>query len=223
MRLQSETTSSGWFTSKAGAFSLIELLAVIALLLILGVAVASMGPGILQGRDLVEAREIIKGQLLTARQHAFSKGQMTMLVVRTSGEKAWQRTSVFAADPRSQTWTQVDAWKELPGRVFLDPGYDPASEPWGRPPMSLASAHPTTPAPTVPIRDAGVTLSPNGDYVSLAFYPGAGLMVGTNVALRVASGQRTGQTVEMTGGAQASNWIKFVVEHVTGQIKELEP
>lgn len=209
--------------SASRAFSLVELLVVITLLMILGVAVSSMGPGILGGRDLAAAREILKGQIQTARQYASSKGQMTMLVVRSSGDKAWQRASVFAAEPVGQTWSQVDAWRELPERIFLDPAYDPASEPWGHIPLGLSGAHLATPAPAQSIRDGGATLAHGSDYLTIAFYPGAGLMSGTNVALRVASGRRNGDTVEMTGGASASNWIKFVVEHVTGQVKELEP
>jgi len=208
--------------SRWSAFSLIELLAVMAILVILSVVVASIGPGILQGRDLASAREILKGQIQTARLHASSKGELSVVVIRTSGDNAWQRTAVFAADPTTQTWSQVDAWRNLPRRIFVDPNYDPSSEPWTVKPVSVATAHQETPLPAQPLRDTGSPLA-SSDYVTLAFYPGAGLLSPTNVSIRLAEGRRDGSDVEILGSTSPTRWNKLIVEHVSGQTKELEP
>ncbi len=205
------------------AFSLVELLTVIAIMLILGVAMATIGSGLLEGRDLSFAHEIVKGQLQRARMHAASKGELSILVVRTTGDKSWQRAAVFAVDPRSQNWSQVEPWRDLPGRIFVDPTYDPNSEPWDSKPISLSTAHLVTSAPSPPINDTGTTLTHATDYTTVAFYPGSGLLVDTNVALRLAAGRRDGGSVEIIGGSAPPNWVKLIVEKVSGQTKELLP
>lgn len=209
--------------SSRSAFTLVELLAVIAIVAVLMGLLVINSRGLLQARGVSGGAALMNDTIRLCAQNAVSAGRNTFLVVRTSGTQAWQRISIFEPVSASAEWRQIDRWRNFPTSAFIDPGYEPATEPWSRKPLSLTSAHSAVPSPVTAISDGGTSLIHGTDYLVLGFLAGGGLMTDGNVGLRIAAGRSVGGTVTIDGGNSPDNWVKIIVEKITAQPKEILP
>jgi prepilin-type N-terminal cleavage/methylation domain-containing protein len=211
------------FPSCHGAFSLVELLVVVALVALLSTLLVLNSQGLLQARGVSGAAALLNDTLRLSSQSAVSGGRSTYLVIRTTGPDAWRRIGVFQQTPGSAEWEQIDRWRNLPPSAYVDPDYDPASEPWTRKPLSLSAAHSRVPPPATPILDSGTSLAHGSDYFALGFLAGGGIIADDNAALRIAAGRTLDGTVVIDGGESPSNWVKLIVEKISGQPKQILP
>lgn len=229
-----EMKRRGRFAKHRGcrAFSLLELVAVLAIAAIL-VALTAYGLGALGAQGLDTGGRLVNDELNYARESAITQGVSTVLVIRTSGAFAWQRLAVFTMTPGISpttpgvtvwTWTQVSSWQNLPSRAFIDSTYNPATaETWTQPPLGLAQAQ-TVAAPSVAITDGPATLTLGTDYDCIGFLPSGALMGSSNIALRVVRARNiNGQIVVDGGTATPTDWVKLIIQQITGEVKELYP
>ena len=217
-------TFTGPNTFPGRAFSLVELLVVVAIMGILGSLLAINGPSLLSAGALTGGSQIVADNLAFARDHAMAKSVPTFVAIQNSGENSWQRIAVFACPAESSSWEQVSAWKNLPDRAFVDSTYDPQTEPWSNKPTDLAAAHSSVPAPSPSLRDGGRTLTFGTDYLCVGFLPSGALLSDNNLALRIVRGRRAGAELTADGGAATpTDWVKLLLEKSTGRSKEIRP
>lgn len=206
------------------AFSLLELLVVVAILGLLGSLLAINGPSLLSAGALTGASQMVVDNLAFARDHAMAKSVPTFVAIQNSGDKSWQRIAVFAFPAEASSWEQVSQWKNLPDRAFIDSTYDPQTEPWSNKPTNLNDTHSNVPAPSSPIRDGSRTLTFGTDYLSVGFLPSGALLADKNLAIRVVRGRRQGAELTADGGASTpTDWVKLLLEKSTGRSKEIRP
>ena len=206
------------------AFSLVELLVVVAILGLLGSLLAINGPSLLSAAALRGGSQIVADNLAFARDYAMAKSVPTFVAIQNSGDKSWQRIAVFAFPAESSSWEQVTAWKNLPERAFVDSTYDPLAEPWSNKPTDLNHAHSNVPAPSSSIRDGSRSLAFGTDYLCFGFLPSGALLSDSNLAIRIVRGRRQGAELIADGGASTPNdWVKLLVEKSTGRSKEIRP
>ncbi|MCE9587816.1 MAG: prepilin-type N-terminal cleavage/methylation domain-containing protein [Verrucomicrobia bacterium] len=210
------------------AFSLLELLLAIAIMVLL-VSLTTIGvSSVMQGPSLTAGARTVSDSLQIARGSAQSGGDATVVVFRTSGEAAWRRLAVFEA--RTGTggvweWSQTMPWKTLKETAFVDPNYDATTESWTTTPDGLAAAQSNLAVtlPVAPLRDGSNNLVIGTDFRAVAFGPGGGLlsMTGKAVSIRIASGHIIGNNIVIDGGSTPKNSVLLVIEPVTGRVKEI--
>jgi prepilin-type N-terminal cleavage/methylation domain-containing protein len=206
------------------AFSLVELLVVVAVLSVLAGLVVINGPALLASGGLRSGSQLVSDSLALARNMARSRNSATYVVIRSTGDQSWQRLAVFSLDPTSQQWKQLMPWKNIPQGAFIDQTYDPSAEPWSKKPIDLTRAHAAVPAPSQVISDAGQNLTFGTDYLCIGFWPSGALISDDNLALRIVRGVRNGSNFIAAGGnAAPADWVKLIVEKNTGRTKELRP
>ena len=204
------------------AFSLVELLVVVAIMGILGSLLAINGPSLLSAGALTGASQMVVDNLAFARDHAMAKSVPTFVAIQNSGDRSWQRIAVFALPAESSSWEQVSQWKSLPDRAFVDNTYDPQTEPWSNKPCDLNGAHSNVPAPASPIRDGSRSLAFGADYLCVGFLPSGALLSDNNLAIRIVRGRRVGAELITDGGASTpTDWVKLLLEKSTGRSKEI--
>lgn len=112
-----------------GGFSLVELLAVVAILMLLmAVAVTTMMPTAARARQA--ARAMLEGQLARTRSHAVSAGVPTALLFagyQADGGIAGRATAVVEVewDDQAAAWKSkrvLSRWEAMPGQVVFFPG-----------------------------------------------------------------------------------------------------
>ncbi len=110
-----------------GAFSLIELLAVIAIIgLLAALSVVAMN-GIRAGRDLEAASSATLGQLSLARQNALTKGTRTRWAIistndtRNNDPSGFRRMQLEIFEPALRTWAPLGRSMVFPVGVVADP------------------------------------------------------------------------------------------------------
>lgn len=218
---------SGGRSQSLRAFTLLELLVVVAIIAILMLLAARIFTG---GSNTSAGAQLVFDHLSAARQHAITKGKLTALAIRTgtvgSGEgEPWARLAIFEVQQPGGEWVRVSPWRNMPRRAYIDSTYDPADEPWTRTPASLPDAHERILAPTPALRDGSNNLTHGTDYQVIAFRPDGGLELGENVALRIVRGglDESDQVVPDGGSEEPSDWIKLIIENVTGRVKEIRP
>jgi prepilin-type N-terminal cleavage/methylation domain-containing protein len=206
------------------AFSLVELLVVVAIMGILGSLLAINGPSLLSAGALTGGSQIVVDNFAFARDHAMSKSVPTFVAIQNSGDKSWQRIAVFALRADSVSWEQVSQWKNLPDRAFVDSSYDPQTEPWSKKPTDLTDAHSNVPAPSSTLRDGSRSLAFGTDYLCVGFLPSGALLADNNLAIRIVRGRRQGADFTADGGASTpTDWVKLLLEKSTGRSKEIRP
>jgi prepilin-type N-terminal cleavage/methylation domain-containing protein len=114
-------------TLKTAAFSLVELLAVVAVLAVLGSMAVPGLQSILKGRALRTASEQAWGAVSMARQEAISR-QANVAVVLTTGRSSGSSEKsdalmLLVASPSASgwTWTPCSKWIKLPSGVEAKP------------------------------------------------------------------------------------------------------
>jgi len=107
------------YRSKA-AFTLVELLGVIAVIaLLMALTVSNVGD-LGKSRNLANAGSSVRDIAAHARNAARSHNSLTMFVTPTEGADAYRVFSVFERTYDSTTWKQITKWERLPLGVILD-------------------------------------------------------------------------------------------------------
>jgi len=194
------------------AFTLVELLCVIAIIGVILALTAFNAPSLFGSYAVRSGADSLYGGLTLARQVALSHNRPSALVIRTTGEKAWQRLAVFTIDPETSAWTQISSWDTLSRGVIIDKDY-PIPVAWtgtvGLPVLLEEGARMAAPVPA--ISDGPTPLAHGTDYVAIGFLPDGSLMLDANVALRIILEQRGSRT----------EWPVLLAEHAAGRVKTL--
>lgn len=210
--------------SRPQAFSLVELLVVVAVLSLLGVFTVINAPALLATGGLRSGSQLVSDSLALARNLAITKNWATFVVIRSSGDQSWQRLAVFALNPSSGQWNLALPWKSMPSGAWIDQNYDPSTEAWSNLPTDISKAHAKVTAPSQTIRDVNQSLTFGTDYLCIGFLPNGALLADKSLALRIVRGIRTGQSFIVIGGnTTPTDWVKLIVEKNTGRTKELRP
>jgi len=221
--MQAATVSKKIACRAIPAFSLVELLAVIAIMaLLIAVAVPVFSDPANSARQA--SREIIKAHLQRARAHAIASGSATAIaipVLATGGELGLRAVSLFEvvkngavyepATDGSGVEMQLQRWETLPGSFHFMPA-------------SLISS----PKPT--IVDAAETLLTNykGKAVTchlIVFAPNGQIVLPvseTNIA--IARATRRGNSLALTQKSKGSPVFDLLqVNRLTGRTRFIEP
>ncbi|CAN5393156.1 hypothetical protein BH09VER1_BH09VER1_08210 [soil metagenome] len=105
------------------AFSLVELLCVIAIICVLAVIVNLAITSLSQGRKLTTGGNLTVDLINHARQIAKSRDTLTMVAMVNSGPDAARSFAVLAFAATNGTngnWTQIEKWRTLPENVAVD-------------------------------------------------------------------------------------------------------
>lgn len=113
------------------AFSLIELLVVVAIMSAL-LALSGIGfQGIRSGQNLKQAGETVVGQIALARQSAISRSARVRLMVysvpddRNGDPEAFRRMQLEIFDPVKREWVKHNRATTLPLNITFDPDRSP--------------------------------------------------------------------------------------------------
>lgn len=209
------------------AFSLVELLAVIALVgIILGIVVPALS-GMGRGTSLVTAGNMVNNMAGMARQHAMSRNTLTaLLVLANQGTDAdYRAVSVLEYKPGTG-WSQVGGWEMLPVGITVDAGDTQECSFLLRSPNPfpfLSATNQDNPPVTfqsLPIR------SPDG-YAARIFTPGGGLQNPAAPAqIRLVEGRVEGGAIRYTNRNDAgkpANYFDIAIVGATGATKTSRP
>lgn len=207
--------------SKSSAFSLTEILAVMAIGSILmaiampalrGVTAASISTGVKKTNDL----------LTQTRSEAIVRQLPCRLAVVTnwpSNQKAnFRALSIWRANPQDPTlWEQITTWNYLPEGSVFDPNApsNPPTYNSGTPQFVFDAANnefsPNIQGETVTMRF--VEFLPSG----AARTPGG--VDGENLYVRIAEGTSSNSGVQVRSGELGSNFADLVADGLIGRIK----
>lgn len=165
---------------KRRAFSLIEILGVVAIMSCLMAMIVPAMQSISRAGNLNRAGNLVVDLGNQARQNSVSKGAMTALImVNDSAHADWNYRLFMLAEclPGGQTWKAVTPWFPLPDGVVVDPSQS-----------SFSSPSAATPIGTL-IRN-GQNIA-DSQYVCQIYLPDGRLMVngGTAPNLRMVEGE----------------------------------
>jgi len=192
---------------RAPGFTLVELLAVLAIVAVLILLVARIGPEFFRGRSVEASADLLRQTLSETREAAITRGRYGYLVIRTTGPGAWRRFSIFTKNRADGLWEPVSAWQSCLAPARIDDSFTiPAS--WtGTVGLSEMTSRIT--APAAPIRDGAALLSFGTDYQAIGFLPAGRLITDENVALRL---------IADPGGAGPGSPI-LITESAMGRVK----
>jgi prepilin-type N-terminal cleavage/methylation domain-containing protein len=225
----------------AAAFSLIELVAVMAIIsLVAGFTVPAL-KGI-TGGNAVDAGAVELSDLLTlARSEAIARHTIVRFVVATGWtgletQANLRRASLWAWQPANAQYWQITPWQELPAGLVLEPGL---------PNYVLSAGYARQDASTV---QGGCVLANDAhDFATTASFPaqtysgiistryieflptGAASIPGSSdrQAIFVAAQGYTDATLQITHTAQANghaaNWAQVNVDTLTGHVHIYRP
>lgn len=209
------------------AFSLVELLAVIALVgIILGFVVPALS-GMGRGTSLVTAGNMVNNMAGLARQHAMSRNTLTaLLVLANQGTDAdYRAVSVLEYKPGTG-WSQLGGWEMLPVGITVDAGDTQECSFLLRSPNPfpfLSATNQDNPPVTfqsLPIR------SPDG-YAARIFTPGGGLQnPAAPSQIRLVEGRVEGGAIRYTNRNDAgkpANYFDIAIVGATGATKTSRP
>jgi prepilin-type N-terminal cleavage/methylation domain-containing protein len=102
------------------AYSLVELLVVIALIAVLG-GLTVGGFSNTHTSRLRGGGEVVSGVIGLARQSASQFRSAALVAIPVEGSDAFRSMGIFTRDPETSQWTQTAAWKRLPDDILFDP------------------------------------------------------------------------------------------------------
>jgi prepilin-type N-terminal cleavage/methylation domain-containing protein len=214
-------------TNPRAAFSLIELLAVIAVIaIIMGIVMPSLS-GMGRGTALVAAGNTVNNMVGLARQHAMSRNTLTaLLLLANQGNDADYRALTVLEYKPGIGWTQLGGWETLPVGIAVDAG--DVTE------CSFLQNSPN-PFPFVtvnnqenpPILFQSVPIQSPGGYVARIFTPGGGLQNADKAAqIRLVEGQVEGGAIRYShrnDAGRPANYFDIAIIGATGATKISRP
>ena len=198
--------------SRLHAFSLVELLVVVA---ILGVLL-SLGVTSLQGyqgsRKVAASGSRLMGLFEGARENAIIKRQPTAIVMLLKSDNARRVFSALEYDPAG-TWKQVSRWEVFPEGVMVDSAQGRSELPVA---FSAAASPTVTPGlPTLNFR--GTNFAPRTDYAYLIFMPDGSLYQSSNCSITLVEGDAPDGVVRKKG--EGLTFFEILVNDVTGRVQ----
>lgn len=197
---------------RCAAFSLVELLTVIVILMVTATAIKP-ALGMLRSSSLTQSGNRLVDLAMMARQTAVSKNTITALIVvfkSTSSSQKLDRQAiaVLEYDALQKTWKKMGPWERLPEAVQV---FDYAG---GYPYGNASAANEIAPI-SLALDGQPVDSSQSAyTYTSLVFYPDGRLSGGT--------GTRTIDLVYAVG-SQTENFYKLVFNNDTAAIRIVRP
>ncbi|MFV0338414.1 MAG: Tfp pilus assembly protein FimT/FimU [Chthoniobacterales bacterium] len=196
--------------SNQKAFSLIELLCVIAVLAILMslLLVAVGGTG--DSQKLRSTGDLISGLGIQARQHALGKNTLTAIVIlgkNAPAEKALQSASLYALNTNKE-WEQISPWKQFPTGIIADPDNS-----------TFFDTNAQQPAPAFPtsLTVSGQSVNSFGYQI---FLPNGRVLSTNSVTLKLAIGFLQSGNVSIK---TTNNYLTLTFIPSTGQTKIYQP
>jgi prepilin-type N-terminal cleavage/methylation domain-containing protein len=210
-------------TAHRRAYSLIELLAVMAIISALaGLTVGSLSP--VKANALTAGGNQIADLLTAARQNSLARHAFTAVIIKTTGEARYSAFCLFELsrndDGTFSGWKMAAPWRFLPEGIRFDPNLTVTT-----PTLNFAdsSNNPGVPVvlPSVPFRGQAVNLSSGAAFQ--VFAPDGTLTKGAPMRLRLLEGaEDSGSGIIYTGqrnGGQPANYYDIVLLRETGQPK----
>ncbi len=210
----------------SAAFTLVELLTVVALIgILMGFVVPALS-GMGRGTALTTAGNTVNNLAGLARQHAMSRNTLTALVVLgNQGTDADYRALTVLEYRRGAGWSQVGGWETLPVGITVDSGDTQACSFLLRSPEPfpfLSATNQSNP----PILYQSVPLS-YGAYAARIFTPGGGLQnPGDPAQIRIVEGSVEGGTIRYThrnAEGKPANFFDIAIVGATGATKISRP
>jgi len=200
------------------AFTLVELLAVLAVIITMTALAVPAFTGISHGSTLKAGGNSISNLALLARQNSLSKNAMTALVmVGASGTQGdFRAFSLYEISPHSDgtpavtgDWKQITAWETLGDGVAADLCT-----------FSASSVQMTPPFPTLTYRGAQIA-----NYQYVVFLPSGALYSSNPAHVRLApgfvptGGQTVSYTAKVDANGQPANYYDLSILSASGRIK----
>ncbi len=162
-------SSGGAKTADRSAFSLIDLLLVMAILGVAAVLIAPAAANFGRAQALRNAGNLVADLAAAARQQAMARGTLTALVVLANQGTPddYRALAVAEYDAVGRVWTQTSRWEILPTGVMVDRSDVAASSFLANSPHPLPFAS----ASTAPITFQGAAIADPGGYAARVFTP----------------------------------------------------
>jgi prepilin-type N-terminal cleavage/methylation domain-containing protein len=209
-------------TADRRAYSLIELLAVMAIISALaGLTVGSLSP--VKANALTAGGNQIADLLTSARQNSLSRHAFTAVIIKTTEEARYSAVCLFEVTRNDNgtfsDWKLAAPWRLLPQGIRFDPRS--MTGPANFLDMSSLPSTPLALPSPIQFRGRPVTLGTGAAYQ--IFAPDGTLTKASPVRLRlVEAGEDPGASLIYTGqqsGGQPLNYYDIVVIGETGQAK----
>jgi prepilin-type N-terminal cleavage/methylation domain-containing protein len=210
-------------TADRRAYSLIELLAVMAILSALaGLTVGSLSP--VKANALTAGGNQIADLLTSARQNSLSRHAFTAVVIKSTGSARYSAVCLFELtrndDGEFSDWKMISPWRTLPEGIRFqkdDSDFLLAAN-------CVTSAQGKDLPTSVNFRGTFVDLTSKPDFRVQIFEPSGALIGGKVLRLRLVEGaEDTGPVIMLyTGqmnGTEPANYYDIVVVRETGQVK----
>jgi len=220
-------------SNKTDAFTLFELLVVLAIIIIVLSFTIPAVTGLTKSNSVSNGGRLLSNLLVAARSHAISQRKMVRVEVATvwpsDNSDNFRKITIAEYDDVSATFKQLTKWDTLPAGAVIE-----TRDMYASPPTDIDA----TPTPT-PGRGTYFTdlFTPNGSLsldtncklnnqsvscVYLEFLPtGALNATSSPVWMRVSAGVPNGTNVTHT--ARGKNYADLVVDNVVGRIKFSHP
>lgn len=161
-------------TNTARAFTLVELLTVMAIMvLLIGLVASALRYS--RGPSLTSAGQKLSSLLAVARQNSIAKNALTAVVLLgQQGTEADFRTfTLLEYRPDQGKWKQISPWEKLPQGVVVDCGNSGASTFLANSPSPFPFLAAGEPNP--PVKYEGKAITGSNGYAARIFLPNGGL------------------------------------------------